>query len=82
LLTGLERSGLIERRAHPRDRRSQQVFLTDRGRERIDAASPAVQAVEAQLEAEFSAPDRAAVRSWLVHMASSAAPETEEFSTH
>jgi DNA-binding MarR family transcriptional regulator len=82
LLTGLERSRLIERRAHPRDRRSQQVFLTDRGRERIDAASPAVQAVEAQLEAEFSAADRAAVRSWLVHMAASAAPETEEFSTH
>ena len=82
LLTGLERSGLIERRAHPKDRRSQQVFLTDRGRERIDAATPAVRAVEAQLEAEFSASDRAAVRSWLVHMASSAAPESEEFSTH
>ena len=45
-------------------------------------ATPAVQAVEAQLEAEFSAADRAAVRSWLVHMASSAAPETEEYSTH
>jgi DNA-binding MarR family transcriptional regulator len=82
LLTGLERSGLIERRAHPRDRRSQQVFLTDRGRDRIDAATPAVQAVEAQLEAEFSAADRAAVRSWLVHMAASGAPEAEELSTH
>jgi DNA-binding MarR family transcriptional regulator len=82
LLGGLERSGLIERRAHPRDRRSQQVFLTDLGRNRIDAASPAVQAVEAQLEAEFSAADREAARNWLVHMAASAAPFADEFSTN
>jgi DNA-binding MarR family transcriptional regulator len=81
LLGGLERSGLIERRAHPRDRRSQQVFLTELGQDRIDAASPAVQAVEAQLETEFSPADRAAARSWLVHMAASAAPYGEELSS-
>ena len=82
LLGGLERSGLIERRAHPRDRRSQQVFLTELGRERIDAATPAVQAVEAQLEAEFSAADRESARGWLLHMAASESPSTEEFSTN
>jgi DNA-binding MarR family transcriptional regulator len=81
LLAGLERSGLIERRAHPRDRRSQQVFLTDLGRDRLAAATPSVQAVEAQLEAQFSAADRESARSWLLHMAASEAPSTEEFST-
>jgi len=81
LLGGLERSGLIERRAHPQDRRSQQVFLTELGRDRIDAATPAVQAVEAQLEAEFNAGDRESTRSWLTHMASAASPSTEEIST-
>ena len=81
LLTGLERAGLVERRSHPRDRRAQQVFLTDAGRERLAAATPDVQQAEAHLEAEFSAGDRAAVRAWLGRMAQAAGPSAEEFST-
>jgi DNA-binding MarR family transcriptional regulator len=78
LIAGMERAGLVERRAHPRDRRSQQVFLTGAGRDRLAAATPAVRRVEAQLEAEFSDADRAAARSWLHRMVSSAIPSTEE----
>jgi DNA-binding MarR family transcriptional regulator len=81
LITGMERAGLVERRAHPRDRRSQQVFLTDAGRDRLAAATPAVRRVEAQLEAEFTASDRAAARTWLTRMVDSAIPSAEEFST-
>jgi len=81
LLAGMERSGLIERRAHPNDRRSQQVFLTDAGRDRLAAAAPAVRRVEAQLEADFSPADRAAARGWLSRMVDSAVPSSEEFAT-
>ena len=81
MLAGLERSGLVERRSHPRDRRAQQIFLTDAGRERLAAATPAVQEAEEQLEAEFSAADRAAVRAWLTRMSQAASPSDEEFST-
>jgi DNA-binding MarR family transcriptional regulator len=81
LLAGMERSGLIERRAHPSDRRSQQVFLTDAGRGRIAAAAPAVRAAETRLEAEFTGADRAAARRWLTRMAESAPPTAEEFAT-
>jgi DNA-binding MarR family transcriptional regulator len=81
MLAGLERAGLVERRAHPKDRRAQQVFLTTAGRERMDAATPSVRAVEEQLELDFSASDRKAVRAWLTRMADSAAPSPEEIST-
>ncbi len=81
MLAGLERAGLVERRAHPRDRRAQQIFLTRAGQERLDAATPSVQAVEAQLEADFSLADRSAARAWLTRMAESAAPSQEEIST-
>jgi DNA-binding MarR family transcriptional regulator len=74
LFAGMEKAGLIERRAHPADRRSQQIFLTEAGRQRLDAATPAVRKVEAQLEANFSEADRAVARAWLQHMVDHAAP--------
>jgi DNA-binding MarR family transcriptional regulator len=81
LLAGMERSGLIERRPHPRDRRAQQNFITDAGRERLHAAIPAVQAVEADLEKSFSAREREVVRTWLGRMAGAAASSEEEIPT-
>ena len=49
VLTRMERDGLIERRAHPRDKRAQQIFLTDKARdmreEALAAAEEAEQAV-------------------------------------
>jgi DNA-binding MarR family transcriptional regulator len=81
MLTGLERSGLIERRPHPRDRRAQQIFLTEAGRERLRAANPSVQAVEAELEAGFSPSEQAVARAWLVRMAEATTPTPEEIPT-
>jgi hypothetical protein len=61
MLGGLERAGLVERRQHPTDRRSQQIFLTEAGSSRLAAALPTVQAVEDRLAAGFSESDLAVV---------------------
>ncbi|RZU20200.1 DNA-binding MarR family transcriptional regulator [Kribbella rubisoli] len=68
LITGMERAGLIERRPNPKDRRTQQVHLTDAGARRLDEATPAIRKVEDELEASFTAADRSAARAWLAHM--------------
>jgi DNA-binding MarR family transcriptional regulator len=65
LLAGLERDGLITRRPHPSDRRTQQVHLTDAGRRRLDRAKVAVARLEAALEEPFSAAQRKEARTWL-----------------
>ncbi len=81
MLAGLERAGLLERRAHPTDRRAQQVFLTPAGRTRLRAAAPDVTAVEARLEEGFTGAEKAVVRRWLTTMTSAGAPQGEEIST-
>lgn len=81
LLAGVERAGLVERRPHPRDRRAQQIFITAAGRQRLRAATPAVQAVEANLEKGFSAREQEVVRTWLQRMASAATSSEEEIPT-
>ena len=68
MLAGLERAGLVERRPHPSDRRSQQIYLTDAGRRRLSEAMPTVQAVEARLAAGFTAEELAVVNAWLERM--------------
>lgn len=65
MLSGLERDGLIERTPHPADRRTQQLHVTDLGRERLAAARVAVGRREAEIEAAFTQDQRQAVREWL-----------------
>jgi DNA-binding MarR family transcriptional regulator len=65
MLAGLERDGLIERLPHPSDRRTQQIQITEAGRERLALARVAVARREAELEAGFTAEQRAAVRDWM-----------------
>jgi DNA-binding MarR family transcriptional regulator len=81
MLGGLERAGLIERLPHPQDRRTQQIFLTDAGRARFDAARPAVKAVEERLSEGFTADELAVVNAWLSRMAAAAADSSEEIPT-
>lgn len=82
MLGGLERAGLIERRPHPQDRRSQQIFLTDAGHARYDAARPAVKAVENRLAEGFTADELAVVNAWLSRMtAAGSSPGREELPT-
>jgi DNA-binding MarR family transcriptional regulator len=81
MLGGLERAGLVERRPHPTDRRSQQSFLTDAGRARLDEAVPTVRAVEARLAAGFSPDEIAVVNAWLRRMTEAITSEGEEIPT-
>ncbi|WP_085031408.1 MarR family winged helix-turn-helix transcriptional regulator [Ensifer aridi] len=52
-LARMERDGLILRRRHPSDRRSQQIFLTERAREMETAAKEAATAAEQSLFSGF-----------------------------
>ncbi|WP_433210447.1 MarR family winged helix-turn-helix transcriptional regulator [Dactylosporangium sp. CS-047395] len=81
MLTGLEKAGLVERRQHPNDRRSQQIFLTEAGRARVGEAVPAVQAVEARLASGFTQDELAVVNAWLRRMTEAPAAESEEIPT-
>jgi DNA-binding MarR family transcriptional regulator len=74
LLTGMERAGLLERRANPTDRRSQQLYLTEGGRQRLADATPVVRAVERELEAGFTPADQATARAWLQRMVAAETP--------
>jgi hypothetical protein len=67
----------VERRPHPSDRRTQQIFLTAAGRQRLAEAVPTVQAVEARLAAGFTADEIAVVNAWLQRMTGAAAPGDE-----
>ncbi|MFE3261950.1 MarR family winged helix-turn-helix transcriptional regulator [Nocardia sp. NPDC059091] len=69
MLGGLEKAGLIERRPHPTDRRTHQIYVTDAGRAIYTEAHAAVGRREAELEAGFTPEQRAAVREWLSGMA-------------
>jgi DNA-binding MarR family transcriptional regulator len=66
VLATLEREGLVERHSHPTHGRILQVDLTSKGKRRLEEAHPAVRAVEAAIEEDFSAKKMEAVKSWLV----------------
>jgi DNA-binding MarR family transcriptional regulator len=69
VLAALERDGLVERRPHPTHGRILEVFLTDEGRRRVEAATPAVRELEATIEQGFSREQVAAIKEWLVSAA-------------
>ena len=56
-LTGLidrtERTGLVERRPDPEDRRAQRIFLTVAGRKRLSELESVVERVQTQIQDEF-----------------------------
>src|SRR3954465_5523164 len=59
-LARLERAGHVDPERHPDDRRGAIVTLTDRGRERVEAARPAYDDTAARLAAGLPAAHRAA----------------------
>ena len=61
LLDQLVADGLIRREPGPRDRRARIVEITDAGRRRVDAARRAIHAMEDDLLAEMSDPERQAL---------------------
>ncbi|GAA0949922.1 hypothetical protein GCM10009554_49110 [Kribbella koreensis] len=77
LITGMERSGLLERRPNPADRRTHQIYLTESGQSRLAEATPKVRAVEENLESALTPTDRAAARAWLTRMVNPEVPIDE-----
>ena len=69
VLAALERKHLIERRPHPYHGRILQASLTDEGQRRLQAANPAVRALEAAIEDGFTVDEIATVKTWLVEAA-------------
>jgi DNA-binding MarR family transcriptional regulator len=57
-LKPLERRGLVEAAADPKDRRAKRLSLTPDGRSVLIAALPIWQHVHAEIESELSDPDR------------------------
>jgi DNA-binding MarR family transcriptional regulator len=66
VLATLERDGLVERHPHPTHGRILQVALTREGERRLEAATPAVRALEEVIEEDLSPDQIAAVKAWLV----------------
>jgi DNA-binding MarR family transcriptional regulator len=69
VLETLQRQGLIQRHPHPTHGRILQVTLTGEGQRRLEAANPAVRALEAAIERDFTDDELAAVKAWLVSTA-------------
>ena len=69
VLATLERKHLIERRPHPTHGRILQATLTGEGQRRLQAANPAVRALEAAIEDGFTADQIATIKTWLVEAA-------------
>lgn len=67
LLDGLEHEGLIDRRVDQRDRRAQQVTLTDRGRALADEASRILPELERELGRRIGTEQVEALRTALAH---------------
>ena len=53
ILDGLENKGLVERRTHPRDRRSVKIHLTDQGKVMEEQVWETAQRIEAKLSGQI-----------------------------
>jgi DNA-binding MarR family transcriptional regulator len=69
VLVTLERAGLVGRSPHPTHGRILQADLTEEGRRRLDAATPAVRDLEEELERDIDADALVAIKRWLVECA-------------
>ncbi|MGV0814008.1 MarR family transcriptional regulator [Mycolicibacterium boenickei] len=72
LIDALEGEGLVERRAHPEDRRAFAVSLTERARELLPELDGAGRALENEITAALSDEERAALRQLLRRLSAAA----------
>ena len=77
VLATLEREGLIERHPHPTHGRILQATLTSEGQRRLDAANPAIRALERNTEREWTPDEITTVKAWLVSAAQRLEQATE-----
>ena len=75
LLDDLENRGLVERRAHPRDRRAHALVLTPHAKELLHQAQAAAEADETDLTASLSADEARQLTQLLARVANHAGVE-------
>ena len=68
----LEKKGLVERRAHPSDRRAYALHVTDAGRETLSRGRDVVQEVQDELLAPLDDAEREQLRSLLLRLVAAA----------
>ena len=68
----LEQKGLVERRAHPSDRRAYALHVTDAGRETLSRGREVVQEVQDELLAPLDDAEREQLRSLLLRLVTAA----------
>jgi DNA-binding MarR family transcriptional regulator len=68
----LERKGLVERRAHPSDRRAYALHVTEAGREILSQGREVVNEVQDELLAPLDEAEREQLRSLLVRLVTAA----------
>jgi DNA-binding MarR family transcriptional regulator len=68
----LEKQGLVERRAHPSDRRAYALHVTDAGRETLSRGRDVVQEVQDELLAPLDDAEREQLRSLLLRLVTAA----------
>ncbi|CZT33725.1 MarR family winged helix-turn-helix transcriptional regulator [Rhizobium sp. 9140] len=81
-LARMERDGLITRRPHPTDRRTRQVFLTDRGRGLRDEAMTAARAADDALFVGFRRFERALMLEYMRMAIANSACAPADISAH
>jgi DNA-binding MarR family transcriptional regulator len=69
LLTRMERSGIIDRRADPADRRTTRISLTDAGSATLADLKEALRDLNSQITAGFTAEELGAIARWLEQVA-------------
>ncbi|GAB1821669.1 MarR family winged helix-turn-helix transcriptional regulator [Herbidospora sp. RD11066] len=72
LLDDLEKAGLVRREPDPKDRRNRRIVATSEGRKVWEAAERRLQAVNTHLLGDLPAPESAAFRQTLEHLAGKA----------
>jgi DNA-binding MarR family transcriptional regulator len=65
----MERSGIIDRRADPADRRTTRISLTDAGSATLADLKEALRDLNSQITAGFTAEELGAIARWLEQVA-------------
>src|SRR5690242_9219881 len=71
-IVDLEKKGLVERRAHPSDRRAYALHITDTGRVTLSEGREVVQGVQDELLAPLDEAEREQLRSLLLRLVAAA----------
>lgn len=69
LVAAMKREGLVHRKPHPTHGRILEIFPTDEGIRRFQAARPFIEGLEARITDGFSPGDVGTIKRWLVNSA-------------